>query len=70
MYAYLTEQTDEKVRGKVEWNFQKYLIGRDGTVSAKFHPRVDPDDPKLVEAVKKALAAPKKPTEKGEATTP
>lgn len=70
LYAYLTEQTDEQVRGKVEWNFQKYLVGRDGTVVAKFHPRVDPDDPKLVEALEKALAAPKKPTQKAEATTP
>ncbi|MCP4245557.1 MAG: glutathione peroxidase [bacterium] len=69
LYAYLTERTDEQVRGKVEWNFQKYLVGRDGSVLAKFHPRVDPDDPKLVDAVKKALAEPK-PGKKGEATTP
>ena len=59
LYAYLTEQTDEKVRGKVEWNFQKYLIGRDGKVIAKFGPRTKPTDKKLIAAIERALKAPR-----------
>ncbi len=41
------------------WNFHKYLIGRDGTVVASFGSRTKPDAPELVEAIEKALAAPK-----------
>lgn len=40
------------------WNFHKYLIGRDGRVIASFGSRTRPDDPALVAAVEKALAAP------------
>lgn len=41
------------------WNFHKYLIGRDGTVVASFGSRTKPDAPELVEAIEKAIAAPK-----------
>lgn len=55
LYQYLTGHPDEKIKGPVAWNFQKYLVGRDGEVLEKFGPRTPPDDPKLVEAVEKAL---------------
>lgn len=41
------------------WNFHKYLIGRDGSVVASFGSRTKPDAPELVEAIEKAVAAPK-----------
>lgn len=40
------------------WNFHKYLIGRDGRVIAQFASRVTPDDPQLIAAIDRALAAP------------
>jgi len=40
----------------VLWNFEKFLVGRDGTVVARFAPTVTPDDPMVVEAVEAALA--------------
>ncbi|MCX7033904.1 MAG: glutathione peroxidase [Arenimonas sp.] len=40
------------------WNFHKYLIDRSGKVIASFGSRTTPDDPKLVAAIEKALAAP------------
>ena len=39
-----------------EWNFHKYLVGRDGTVVASFPSKVTPLDSKLVGAIEKALA--------------
>ncbi|MFT3978618.1 MAG: glutathione peroxidase [Sphingomonas bacterium] len=39
------------------WNFEKFLIGRDGEVVARFAPDTAPTDPVLVEAIEKALAA-------------
>ncbi len=39
------------------WNFEKFLIGRDGKVVGRFAPDMTPDDPKLVGAVEAALEA-------------
>jgi len=39
------------------WNFEKFLIGRDGEVVARFSPDTAPGDPALVAAIEKALAA-------------
>jgi len=43
--------------GEVVWNFEKFLVGRDGQVIDRFAPDVDAADPRLVEAVDKALSA-------------
>lgn len=59
LYKFLTNHQNKDVAGKVEWNFQKYLVGRDGTVIAKFNPRTKPDDSALGQQVEQALAAPK-----------
>jgi glutathione peroxidase len=40
-----------------QWNFSKYVIGRDGTVRAFFPSRTAPDDPALRAAIDEALAA-------------
>ena len=38
------------------WNFEKFLIGRDGDVLARFAPDVTPDDPLILQAIESALA--------------
>ena len=38
------------------WNFEKFLIGRDGTVLGRFASDVAPDDPRLISAIEQALA--------------
>jgi glutathione peroxidase len=53
MYKWLVWKTGGK---DIEWNFGKILIGKDGSVLTRFDPRTKPDDPKVVEAVEKALA--------------
>ena len=40
----------------VLWNFEKFLIGRDGNVVARYAPTVTPDDPSLVSAIDDELA--------------
>jgi len=40
----------------VLWNFEKFLVGRDGKVIARFAPDIAADDPRLVEAIDAALA--------------
>ena len=42
--------------GDVQWNFEKFLVAADGSVS-RFRPRVTPDAPELVDAIEKAIPA-------------
>ncbi|HLL07675.1 MAG TPA: glutathione peroxidase [Nocardioidaceae bacterium] len=58
VYAELVETPDtDGVAGDVEWNFEKFLVGRDGAVLARFRPDVEPDDSAVVTAIETALAA-------------
>lgn len=38
------------------WNFEKFLVGRDGKVLQRFSPDMTPEDPILVQTIKQALA--------------
>jgi len=40
--------------GRVEWNFEKFLVAPDGSVQ-RFRPKQRPDDPEIVAAIEKAL---------------
>jgi glutathione peroxidase len=58
LYAELTKATDADGKaGNVKWNFEKFLVGRDGTVVGRFRTKVTPEDPALVGAIEAALAA-------------
>ncbi|MEO0867540.1 MAG: glutathione peroxidase [Cyanobacteria bacterium J06642_11] len=39
----------------IEWNFGKFVVGRDGEVVARFDPKTAPDAPELKAAIEKAL---------------
>ena len=57
-YAYLTSaEANPETEGGVTWNFQKYLVGRDGKVLAKFAPKTKPLSDEVTAAVEKALSA-------------
>jgi glutathione peroxidase len=56
LYAELEKTADaEGHTGDIRWNFEKFLVGRDGNVIARFSPMVEPDAPEVVEAIEKAL---------------
>ena len=55
-YKHLTETADPK--GDITWNFEKFLIGKDGKIAARFKPRTTPDAPEVKKAIEAALAAP------------
>lgn len=57
LYKYLTTHPNKEIAGDVPWNFTKYLVGRDGTVLAKWGPKTAPEDKTVVEVIEKALAA-------------
>ncbi|MEX2373171.1 MAG: glutathione peroxidase [Dehalococcoidia bacterium] len=54
LYQYLTTQP-EPVGGDVLWNFQKYLVDREGNVVHKFSPRVTPEEPEVAAAIEALL---------------
>lgn len=41
--------------GAISWNFNKFLIGRNGQIRGRFGSRTTPDDKELVAAIEKAL---------------
>jgi glutathione peroxidase len=58
LYAELTVTSDgEGEAGDVKWNFEKFLVGADGEVVARFRPQVTPDAPELLSAIESVLLA-------------
>jgi len=57
LYQFLTEEkTDPKFPGEVKWNFEKFLIGKDGTIIARYRSKVKPSSEEVVKAVEAELA--------------
>lgn len=54
VYQFLTQNAPET--GDVQWNFEKFLIARDGRVIGRFNSKVAPLDGELTNAIEKALA--------------
>lgn len=56
LYAELTRFKNGLLPGLVKWNFEKFLVNRDGVVVARFAPTVEPDSPEVIAAIEDALA--------------
>jgi glutathione peroxidase len=56
LYAELTS-LPEPLGGDVQWNFQKYLVDRNGEVAAKFGPRTTPDSDEVVTEIERLINA-------------
>jgi len=58
LYKFLTDPTtDGDFAGDITWNFNKFLVDRNGNVIARFASNTKPDAAPLVDAVVKALDA-------------
>ena len=56
LYEFLTsEETNPGMAGDIKWNFEKFLVGRDGKVVKRFSPRTKPDAPEVIEAIEAEL---------------
>jgi glutathione peroxidase len=55
VYAWLT--TEASPPGEVRWNFEKFLVGKDGAIVGRFSSGVTPDSAELRAAIDRALAA-------------
>ncbi len=56
LYKVLSESPDDSRKaGNVAWNFEKFLIGRDGRVVRRFRHKTEPEAPVIVEAVEQLI---------------
>lgn len=55
LYQYLTEKTPKKFQGEVGWNFEKFLIGKDGNVTHRFRSSMKPMDKELTSKIESLL---------------
>jgi glutathione peroxidase len=53
LFDFLT--TKSPFTGDIKWNFNKFLVGKDGEVIARFEPQVEPTSPEVRAAIEKAL---------------
>jgi glutathione peroxidase len=59
LFRYLTSPQTSKFPGEIGWNFEKFLIGRDGRILARFKSEIEPDSAEVLQAVEKALESEK-----------
>ncbi|WP_367039018.1 glutathione peroxidase [Streptomyces sp. Je 1-332] len=56
LYRKLVDTADaEGHTGDIRWNFEKFLVGADGDVVARFAPQTEPDAPEVVTAIEANL---------------
>ena len=56
LYKHLTsEESNAGHAGDIKWNFEKFLLGRDGRVIKRFPPPVKPDSAEVIEAIEAEL---------------
>lgn len=57
LYKYLTSaETNPNHAGEISWNFEKFLIGRDGKIVARFAPAVTPTSEEITKVIEAELA--------------
>ena len=58
LYEQLVGTADaEGHTGDIRWNFEKFLVSRDGGVVSRFPPQVGPEDPAIVEQIEAVLGS-------------
>jgi len=56
LYALLSAFPDDSGKaGNVTWNFEKFLVGKDGRVVRRFRPKIEPEDQRVVKAIESLL---------------
>ena len=55
LFKYLTTAENQDFTGPIKWNFEKFLVGKDGKVLRRFRSGEEPDSSTVVAAVEEAL---------------
>lgn len=58
LYRYLTsEQTNPRFSGEIDWNFNKFLVDREGRIVGRFGSEEQPESGRVIGAIERALTA-------------
>lgn len=55
LFKYLTSQSNPDFEGEIKWNFEKFLISKNGSLQRRFRSNVTPESEELVGALEKEL---------------
>ena len=55
IFKYLTENSNGKNMGEIRWNFEKFLVGRDGKLFKRYRSSVDPNKDEIRKAIESLL---------------
>lgn len=55
LFAYLTSQQNPDFTGEIKWNFEKFLIDKDGRLVRRFRSAVTPESDEIISAIDRAL---------------
>ncbi|HEX6983032.1 MAG TPA: glutathione peroxidase [Balneolaceae bacterium] len=55
LFVYLTSAPNPDFTGEIKWNFEKFLIGRDGSLIHRFRSAIEPESKAITRAIEKAL---------------
>ena len=55
VFKYLTEDSNGKSRGEIRWNFEKFLVSREGKLVKRFRSSVDPNQDEISKAIESLL---------------
>ena len=56
LYRYLTgKDTDPEFSGDIRWNFDKFLLSKEGKIVARFNPKVKPESDEVIQAIETEL---------------
>lgn len=55
LFSYLTSLPNEDFEGEIKWNFEKFLIDKNGSLKRRFRSGVEPESEALITAIEKQL---------------
>ena len=55
LFAWLTKQENPDFTGNIKWNFEKFLINKEGKLIHRFRSAVKPEDKEMIEAIELAI---------------
>ncbi len=55
LFAFLTEKAGSKMTGDIKWNFEKFIISKEGELVARFPSKVKPDATEIISVIEKEL---------------
>ena len=55
VFKYLTEDSNGKSKGEIRWNFEKFLVNREGKLFKRFRSSLDPNQALITQAIESIL---------------